>query len=257
MLKAVCFDMDDTLLSLNLGAFCAVLVKEESGLLADIARRNPIATMTAWGGALLDLNSNAREEDDSRTNFAFFRDAIHARTGVPLDDPAVTDVFRYYEREVLPDRNDTMIAAHPREGAHAALAGVLERGLRIALLTNPCFTEDCIRCRMGWAEMEDVPFELVTSMENTTRCKPSPTYYLESLARLDLAPDEVLMVGNDPKRDFPTPDCGIATAYVGGGRAPSRALWSGSMEDFARDLDEVVERFETQAAARREDAPDA
>lgn len=46
-------------------------------------------------------------------------------------------------------------------------------------------------------------------MGNTTRCKPDATYYLEQLQVMGLEPHEVLMVGNDPKRDFPSPDCGI------------------------------------------------
>ena len=69
-------------------------------------------------------------------------------------------------------------------------------------------------------------------MENSTRCKPDARYYLESLEELGLEPHEVLMVGNDPKRDIPFPDCGIQTAYVGRG-TPPRATWCGSMEDFA------------------------
>ena len=49
---------------------------------------------------------------------------------------------------------------------------MLDRGLRIALLTNPSFSRTCIECRMGWGDMLDMPFELVTTWENSTRCKP-------------------------------------------------------------------------------------
>lgn len=42
-------------------------------------------------------------------------------------------------------------------------------------------------------------------MGNATRCKPDATYYLEQLQVMGLEPHEVLMVGNDPKRDFLTP----------------------------------------------------
>ena len=95
---------------------------------------------------------------------------------------------------------------------------------------------------MGWGDLGDAPFELVTHMGNTTRCKPDATYYLEQLQVMGLEPHEVLMVGNDPKRDFPSPACGIQTAYVGQGK-PGRATWHGTMEDFARDFNAVVEAF--------------
>ena len=48
--------------------------------------------------------------------------------------------------------------------------------------------------------------------------------------------------GPPPKRDFPSPACGIQTAYVGQGK-PGRATWRGTMEDFALDFNAVVEAF--------------
>ena len=95
---------------------------------------------------------------------------------------------------------------------------------------------------MGWGDLADAPFELVTHMGNATRCKPDATYYLEQLQVMGLEPHEVLMVGNDPKRDFPNPACGIQTAYVGQGK-PNRVTWRGTMEGFARDFNAVVEAF--------------
>ena len=127
-------------------------------------------------------------------------------------------------------------------GAHAALQAVQDAGLRCALFTNPSFPQGAIECRMGWGDLADAPFELVTHMGNTTRCKPDATYYLEQLQVMGLEPHEVLMVGNDPKRDFPSPACGIQTAYVGQGK-PGRATWRGTMEDFARDFNAVIEAF--------------
>ena len=241
MLKAVAFDMDDTLLSLNLSAFIAVLAKDESHLLAQVARKNPLSLFAAYTGAMLEVNRTP-EAADRRTNRERFDDAIERRSGVPLADPVIADVLDCYEREVLPAKNDAVIAARPREGAHDALACVLGRGLRVALLTNPSFSHTCIRCRMGWGGLTDAPFELVTCMENSTRCKPDADYYRASLAQLELKPEEVLMVGNDPRRDFPQPDIGLQTAYVGGG-APVRATWCGSMADFAARFDEIEERF--------------
>ena len=243
MLKAIAFDMDDTLLDINLSAFIAILMKDEATLLAQIGRKNPLAMFAVWSGALLAINNNDRAEDDRRSNWQFFRDAIEKRTGIPLDEPAIRDAFACYEEEVLPAKNDGIIAARPREGAREAVEAALDRGLRVALFTNPCFTRACVSCRMRWGKIDDLPFEIVTRMENTTRSKPSDTYYREAIHDLGLEPHEVLMVGNDPKRDFCVPDCGLQTAYVGMGK-PVRATWTGSMDSFASSLDEIEERFE-------------
>ena len=215
VLKAVVFDMDETLLSINLNAFILRYFKDVSSMLADIGRR---------------------------TNLEFYRTEVERRCGICLSDPIIYEAFSYYEREVLPYKNDDVINAHAMPGAHAALQAVQDAGLRCALFTNPSFPQGAIECRMGWGGLADAPFELVTHMGNATRCKPDATYYLEQLQVMGLEPHEVLMVGNDPKRDFPSPACGIQTAFVGQGK-PSRATWRGTMEDFARDFNAVVEAF--------------
>ena len=246
MLKAVVFDMDDTLLSINLSAFCAVWGRDVTGILGSIGRMNQLMTAARLGGVLYNLNANGRSGTDNRCNREFFNAEVLRTCHVDLRDPVAFEALDYYERAVLPYKNDSVINARPREGAQEAIETVLDRGLRIALFTNPSFSESGIRCRMGWGGLLDVPFELVTTMENCTRVKPDPVYYLENLERMGLEPHEVLMVGNDPKRDFPLPDCGIQTAYVGVGK-PRRALWSGDMCDLAASFDEIIERFEERA----------
>lgn len=242
MLKAVLFDMDDTLLSINLSTFIALLAKDETALIASIMRKNILPVTAQLGATLFDLNGNAREDDDTATNRAFYNARLRERIGIDLDEPVVREVFDYYEREILATKNDSLIAAHPREGAHDALECVLGRGLRIALFTNPAFSQACIETRMKWAHLEDAPFEVVTTLENSTRCKPSPIYYLEHIKRMGLEPYEVLMVGNDPKRDIVSSAIGIQTAYVGAG-SPAQATWSGSMTNFAKNFDEIVSLF--------------
>lgn len=241
-LKAVVFDMDDTLLSINLNAFIGMYALDETNLLAQAARKSTVSLFAPVGSAMLELNNGSRAEGDARTNRQFFADELQRRCGIPLLEPAITDMLEFYEREVLPKKNDRLISARPREGAHEAVEAVLDRGLRIALLTNPSFSRACIECRMGWGRMLDMPFELVTTWENSTRVKPSAGYYLEALGKLGLSPEETLMVGNDPKRDFPSPDIGLRTAYVGNGTQPD-ALWNGSMADFATSLHLIEERF--------------
>ena len=242
MLKAVVFDMDETLLSINLNAFILRYFKDVSSMLADIGRRSRGGTMARLGTILVDLNANRRSGTDNRTNLAFYQEEVERRCGICLSDPTIYEAFTYYEREVLPYKNDDMINAKAMPGAHAALQAVQDAGLRCALFTNPSFPQGAIECRMGWGDLADAPFELVTHMGNATRCKPDATYYLEQLQVMGLEPHEVLMVGNDPKRDFPSPDCGIQTAYVGQGK-PGRATWRGTMEDFARNFNAVVEAF--------------
>ena len=211
-------------------------------MLADIGRRSRGGTMARLGTILVDLNANRRSGTDNRTNLEFYRTEVERRCGICLSDPLIYEAFTYYDREVLPYKNDDVINAHAMPGAHAALRAVQDAGLRCALFTNPQLSRGGHRVPHGLGRPADAPFELVTHMGNTTRCKPDATYYLEQLQVMGLEPHEVLMVGNDPGRDFPSPACGIQTAYVGRGK-PGRATRHGTMEDFARNFNAVVEAF--------------
>ena len=254
MLKAIAFDMDETLLSINLSAFCYTFLRDEACLLASIARKNPLRLFVPLSRSFLALFNTGRTDD--LTNRALFEAEIERRCGIPLADPVIADALRYYEEHVLPERNDRIIGARPRPGARMAVQSALDRGLKVALFTNPGFSEACIRTRMKWGAIDDLPFEVVTAMENTTRCKPSARYYREAIARMGLAPSEVMMVGNDPKRDFALPDCGLETAYVGSG-SPDRAFWRGSMAEFSENMDQVIDLWEARAAEKIKDGKGA
>lgn len=157
VLKAVVFDMDETLLSINLNAFILRYFKDVSSMLADIGRRSRGGTMARLGTILVDLNANRRSGTDNRTNLEFYQEEVERRCGIRLSDPLIYEAFTYYDREVLPYKNDGVINAHAMPGAHAALQAVQDAGLRCALFTNPSFPQGAIECRMGWGGLADAP----------------------------------------------------------------------------------------------------
>ena len=124
VLKAVVFDMDETLLSINLNAFILRYFKDVSSMLADIGRRSRGGTMARLGTILVDLNANRRSGTDNRTNLEFYQEEVERRCGICLSDPLIYEAFTYYDHEVLPYKNDDVINAHAMPGAHAALQAV-------------------------------------------------------------------------------------------------------------------------------------
>ena len=242
VIKAVLFDMDDTLLSVNLTAFMARYVSDMSALLGEVASMNPARVAWAMGKGYLAMSDGNRMDSD--TNEAVYADCVRRLTRIPVDDPVIADAISYYDREVLPGKNDRLIRAVPQPGAHECVGRVREMGLAAALATNPVFTRDCIATRLRWAGFAMGDFDLVTHMGNSTRLKPQARYYQQTIAALGLVPEECLMVGNDARRDFPRPDIGLATAYVGHGR-PGRAVWRGPLAKLAEDIPAVIDRLNT------------
>jgi FMN phosphatase YigB (HAD superfamily) len=245
MIKAVLFDMDDTLLSINLTAFIASYLSRKARLLAEVASK-PVASMgVPLAAAYLAIASDSRR--DSLTNEELFDEVMLARTGIPLDDPAIADAVRCFDVDVTPTLNSSLVRATPRPGGLESIERARSMGLMVALATNPTFSEECVRARMAWAGVDDVPFARVSHMGNSTRLKPAARYYEEFCAGLEITCDECLMVGNDAARDLPRPACGMATAYVGHGW-PRRAYWRGDMTRLARDLPFIVDQLDHVSA---------
>ena len=245
MIRAVLFDMDDTLLRLNLTAFVARYVAGASSILARAARATTMSLGAAYVRGFLAMDDQGRM--DSLTNEQVFNQVIYAQTGIPLDDPVIRDLMDYYESEIVPGFSGGLVAARPVEGAREAIEAVHDAGLICALATNPTFSLACDRARMSWAGVREDDFALVSTFSNSTRSKPSAQYYQEFANALGVRLEECLMVGNDATRDFARPECGLRTAYVGHAR-PKKAVWHGSMERLSRVLPDLLARLNEESA---------
>ena len=75
------------------------------------------------------------------------------------------------------------------------------KGLRVALATNPLFPAVATESRIRWAGLDLKDFDLVTTYENSSFCKPNPAYYKEIMEKLGVSAEECVMVGNDVQED--------------------------------------------------------
>ena len=72
----------------------------------------------------------------------------------------------------------------------------------MVLATNPLCPAIATQSRARWAGLTPEDFALITTYENSAFCKPNPDYYREILGKLNLKPEECLMVGNDVQEDM-------------------------------------------------------
>lgn len=231
MLQAALFDLDGTLLKVNTSEFMKEYLKEIALAAA------PVVDPGRFTRALLDsTNVMMTNRDSALTNADVFWNDF--RTRMP----------EYYE--ALEPRMDDFYASEFKGLARMAVASPLgrqvvqaamDRGLQIALATNPLFPRTAIYERMVWAGVDDLAWELVTTYEEMHSCKPHPEYYQEIARRLGVSPENCLMVGNDVEKD-------IAAAAAAGMRTylvtdylvnPSQedyrkvADWYGTLEELA------------------------
>jgi FMN phosphatase YigB (HAD superfamily) len=102
----------------------------------------------------------------------------------------------------------------PVPGAREAIVLARRLGYKLVLATNPVAPRKAVLYRMEWAGLTPADFLFITSSQNMNRCKPGVEFYEKLLARLDLKPEQCLMIGNSPVEDLPAHDIGIRTFLV-------------------------------------------
>lgn len=235
MIKAILFDLDDTLLDNKPERFLPPYFQALSAYVAHLVppARLVAALQQATGVMLAD-------HDRSRTNADVFWEAFVPLIGHPRDMIEPVTIQFYEERF-----NDLARFAAPRPAAPPVVQAAFDRGLRVVIATNPLFPRRAIEHRLAWANVPVTafPYDLVTTYENMHTTKPQRAYYDEIAARLGLAPAECLMVGDDPLRDVaPAQAAGMPVFWVNdppvaGPPPDAPPTYAGSLDDVRRLLD--------------------
>jgi FMN phosphatase YigB (HAD superfamily) len=149
--------------------------------------------------------------DGTRTNMQVFWDHFTQGLDVPLEEliPLLDD---FYLRDYPQIKDILDIAPHP--AARRLMEQLMEDGYEVVIATNPVFPEAAIHERMRWGGIEGLPYDLITTYENSRFCKPNIQYYSEILQQLGRSPHECIMVGNHTCEDLVAGDLGITTFLV-------------------------------------------
>jgi FMN phosphatase YigB (HAD superfamily) len=227
--RGILFDLDGTLLDIDLDAF----LRRYFGAMAETAgdRFGDLELLSA----IYASTEVMMTEHPSETNHAAFWRDFTARTGVDLETHG--DFFDRFYDEVFPTLAG---GAQPAKGGRRAVETALELGMPVALATNPIFPMSAVRHRLEWAGLGDIDFPVVTAYERMHATKPSPAYYREVAAMLGVAPAKCLMVGDDPVLDLAAGNVGMRTFYVG--------TRTDVHSDYRGDLDELADALPRLAA---------
>jgi HAD superfamily hydrolase (TIGR01549 family) len=204
-IRAVLFDLDDTLLENNVDRF----LKAYFGLLTPhMAHLVPpekfISALIRATHAMIKNSDPAITNQQAFINDFFQGVGRTAEEMMPLFDD-------FYAVQFGKLRSLTC----PNPSARAAIQIALDSGCDVVIATNPVFPETAIRQRMEWAGVSDFPFKLITSYEVMHATKPACRYYREILEHIGRTPDECVMVGDDWGNDIaPAMKAGLQVFWV-------------------------------------------
>ncbi|MEG0096612.1 MAG: HAD family hydrolase [Raoultibacter sp.] len=193
--RAIFFDLDGTLLPLDMDAFMGGYFLsiesfvEEHGL-----------DVVCFTAALRSGIGAMAHNDGMRTNeemfWRVFLDEIESNTPKEVDWKSLLNEF--YEKDF-----GEIGAGMPLNPLSSVVVETLkEKGYTLALTTMPMFPACAVDWRLNWGDVDPAAFSRITTYENSSAIKPNTAYYEENLAAFDCKPEEVLMVGNNTREDL-------------------------------------------------------
>ena len=231
MIKGVFFDLDGTLVPMDLDVF----TKEYLTELCKVLCPNGVDDKTLVKSMLVGMKA-MRANDGKRTNKEVFWEKFTEVTGeeaekfIKYSDPFYTNEF-----------NNTRWCTGKNDLAKLAVELAHENGRKVVLATNPFFPVTAQVTRANWVGVDGEQFDLITSYETEVYCKPNPQYYLSICERLGFLPEECLMIGNDENDDIiPATKAGLNCFLVTDCLIPCEGYEStcpsGSFEDLIEYL---------------------
>ncbi len=199
-ITTVLFDLDGTLLPMDQDEFTKAYFSRLAGKLAPLGYEPKQLVEAIWAGTAAMVKNDGTKTNEEAF-WAVFTGIYGDRV---LTDKPVFDAF--YKKEFLEAKE--ACGFNPK--AAETVRWLQNSGFRVALATNPIFPAVATQARIRWAGLEPSDFEICTTYENSSFCKPNTNYYRQILQQLQVQPEECLMVGNDVVEDMVARELGLS-----------------------------------------------
>lgn len=203
MIDTILFDLDGTLLPLDMEKFTEIYFHEMGYMFKDMIEPK-LLVKYIWD-ATREMVSNTEYKTNEEVFMSRFSELIGG------------DITEY--RQQFDDFYDTLFhktreAVESHELIREIVADLKLKNYKLVIATNPLFPRKAIHHRIEWAGLDLKDFEYITSYEENHYCKPQLHFYNEVLEIMGKKPEQCMMVGNDVQEDMIAQELGIKTFLV-------------------------------------------
>lgn len=204
MRKVLLFDLDGTLLPMDTSLFWSDYKRTMAKAAKDWEYESQ-DFMAAIGQCIVDMKQN----DGQMRNVDCFKASWNRNFG-SYDDKIERFLYTYFSGQAYVGTK----ALRRDERADKCVKRAKKLGYTIVLATDPIAPLVAVHARMKVAGLDPEDFAHITSMENSSACKPNLCYYKEILEKLDTVPKNCTMIGNDIEEDMIVEKLGISTYLI-------------------------------------------
>jgi len=210
ILKAVLIDLDNTLIRFNEEDFFRAYIPKVAKAFCDIM------PFPLFYKKLIASSQALLKSDGSVSNAVYFSNTF-SQGFEDRREELWKRFMDFYRTGFDPLKRLVTIP----EGNPDLIDRLQEKNLKVVIASNPLWPMAVQKMRLAWAGLEHRSFDLITSIENMSFCKPRIEYYREVCKKIQERPEQCLMVGNDPVNDMVVTEIGMKTYLVEDGDAAS------------------------------------
>ncbi|MBQ5590828.1 MAG: HAD family hydrolase [Clostridia bacterium] len=198
-IKAILFDLDGTLLPMDLDVFINEYFKGISEKLVPYGY-NPKELINA---IMLGTKAMIKNDGELTNEQVFWKSFCSVMGEQCKDDEPIFD--DYYKTDFI----KTKSVCGYNDLVPFIVKTIKDYGIKMVLATNPIFPAAATERRMKWAGVCPEDFEFYTTYENSRFSKPNIRYYEDIVKQLGVDYEECLMIGNDVSDDMVAKELGI------------------------------------------------
>lgn len=203
-LKAILFDLDGTLIHVDLDKFIPQYLR----LLAQSVAH--LVSPKEFIAKILRASKSVEESDGSETN-----EEVYAKAFFPLKGYSREEIEPYFDKFYEHEFSKLRQYTRKKPEARSVVQNTFEKGYDVVIATTPLLPETAILQRLEWAGVSDFPYRLITTIENSyaTKTLANQLYYEQILEYIGYPAENCLMVGDEAK-DMIAAKLGMQTFFI-------------------------------------------
>lgn len=202
-MNTILFDLDGTLLPLDMDKFMSIYFDEMSKHFSDLTTKEELVR-NIWASTEAMVRNT-----ENRTNEEIFMEDFSKRVNEKFHT-YVKRFDEFYDSGFLKVKD----SIYEEPLMQKSIESLKDKGYLMIIATNPLFPKKAIMHRIRWAGLDPEDFTYISSYEENHFCKPQIKFYEELLQIVDKNPNECMMVGNDVQEDLVAGKLGMKTFLI-------------------------------------------
>lgn len=187
-IKALLFDLDGTLIDINLKKFIPGYITLLSNYIKEYIPQRKMIPRLLQASKVLEKNDGTKTNEDAFADYFF---PVEGYTREDLEPKFI----QFYEEEFY--KLEKYVNKKPE--ARPTVKKAFENEYKVVIATTPLLPETAIRQRLSWGDLGDFDYDLITSYEHISATKPNLLYFEQIAEKINVLPEQCLMVGDENK----------------------------------------------------------